>query len=203
MPKIARKALLAAPLAALMLFASLQPAAAYLNDERDQLTVTASPGVRISFDRPAVQTAPAPPTPEMLMFASTNPTKLGGPVAEMISTSPFGYRVSPITGYPSEFHTGHDFGSPCGTEVLSSAAGTVVFTGWHANGGGNRVEVLHDNGLTTTYNHLAGSVVSPGQAVERGQVIAHVGTTGSSTGCHLHYEVMLHGGFVDPMLWLS
>lgn len=203
MPKFARTALLAAPMAALMLFASLQPSAAYLNDERSQPTVTASPGVRLSFDRPVVQTAPAPPTPGQLMFASTNPTKLGNPMADPVPTSSYGLRVSPITGNPSEFHTGQDYGAPCGTEVRSAAAGTVVFSGWHPDGGGNRVEIQHANGLTTTYNHLHSSSVSPGQAVERGQAIAQVGTTGSSTGCHLHYEVLLHGAFVDPLQWLN
>lgn len=203
MPIYARRAALAAPMAALIMLTALQPAHAYLNDKRPQPTVTASPGVKLSFERPGVQTAPAPPTPEQLMFASTNPTKLGGPLAHLVPTSSYGYRTSPITGMPGEMHTGQDYGAPCGTEVLSSAAGTVVFSGWHPNGGGNRVEVQHANGLTTTYNHLAASAVSPGQSVERGQIIAQVGSTGASTGCHLHFEVMVNGLLTEPVSWLS
>ena len=74
---------------------------------------------------------------------------------ELIKTSPFGYRVSPITGYAGELHTGQDYGAPCGTPVAAAAGGTVVEAGFQVGGGGNRIVVDHGNGLETTYNHLS------------------------------------------------
>lgn len=205
MPNSVRAAVLAAPVAAAILVSltAVQPAAAYLNDDKGQPTVTASPGIKLTFDKPAVSTAPAPPTFEQLSFASTNPTKLSNPLHEMVPTSPYGPRVSPITGSPTEVHTGQDYGAACGTEVLSAAEGTVIFSGWHPNGGGNRVEVQHPNGLMTTYNHLSASVVTPRQTVQRGQTLAMVGSTGASTGCHLHFEVWVHGAVTEPTAWLQ
>lgn len=206
MPMSSRNALTAVPIAAAVLVSMLvsaHPAAAWLNDDKRQPSITASPGVRLSFERPKVQTIPAPPTPEQLMLASSNPTKLSNPLAHLSPTSPYGPRISPITGSPHEVHTGQDYGAGCGTEVMSSAEGTVVLAGWHPNGGGNRVEVQHANGLMTTYNHLAGSVVSTGQTVQRGQIIAMVGSTGASTGCHLHFEVFINGLVTEPTAWLS
>lgn len=127
---------------------------------------------------------------------------LSSPLAAPQRTSPFGGRISPITGDPTEFHSGQDFGAPCGTDIRATAAGTVISSGWHPYGGGNRVEIDHGDGLVTTYNHLTSSQVSAGQKVHRGQPIATVGTTGASTGCHLHFEVVLHGEHIDPAGWL-
>ncbi|MGK3708794.1 M23 family metallopeptidase [Arthrobacter sp. IK3] len=133
--------------------------------------------------------------------SSTSGT-LSAPLASDRRTSSFGGRTSPITGDPAEFHYGQDFGAPCGAEVSAAAGGTVVFAGWHPYGGGNRVEIEHGSGLTTTYNHLSSSSVSVGQHVSRGQALAFVGTTGSSTGCHLHFEVLRDGTHIDPAGWL-
>lgn len=127
---------------------------------------------------------------------------LGAPLSELKSSSPFGYRVSPITGGSGEFHRGQDYSVQCGTAVLAAASGTVTFTGWHPHGGGNRVVVDHGNGLETTYNHLSSASVTVGQQVSRGDVVAMSGTTGASTGCHLHFEVMINGEVVDPTGWL-
>ena len=127
---------------------------------------------------------------------------LSAPLGDLVITSPFGYRVSPITGMGGELHSGQDFSSSCGTEVFSAAAGTVTFTGWHPYGGGNRVVIDHGNGLESTYNHLSLSSVKEGQKVDRGEAIAQSGSTGASTGCHLHFEVMVDGQTVDPMGWL-
>lgn len=131
------------------------------------------------------------------------PTKLLSPPLKVMNpTSPFGPRVSPITGAVDEFHRGQDYGAACGTEVMAAAGGTVIYSQWHPYGGGNRVEIDHGNGLITTYNHLSASKVKVGQKVERGDVIALSGTTGASTGCHLHFEVEVNNNVVNPLPWL-
>lgn len=127
---------------------------------------------------------------------------LDNPVATSNMTSGFGYRVNPLTGFAGEMHTGQDFGIACGTEVMAAADGTVTEAGWHPFGGGNRIVVDHGGGLETTYNHLSSIAVSPGQKVSRGQSIGMSGTTGASTGCHLHFEVLVNGQKVDPLGWL-
>ena len=122
--------------------------------------------------------------------------------AELVETSGFGYRVSPITGTAGEMHRGQDFSAACGTDVTAAASGTVTFSGWHAYGGGNRVVVDHGNGVETTYNHMSNLAVAVGAVVERGDLVGASGTTGASTGCHLHFEVMVNGEVVDPLGWL-
>lgn len=123
------------------------------------------------------------------------------PLEALISSSPFGYRVSPLTGTGGDFHLGQDFAAVCGTRVYSADAGVVRAAGWHQWGGGNRVEIDHGNGLITTYNHLEAIAVRTGDSVEVGQDIARVGTTGWSTGCHLHFETILHGRHTSPLNW--
>ncbi len=126
---------------------------------------------------------------------------LMSPLLNLRQTSPFGPRSSPITGTAGEFHTGQDYESSCGTPVHSADVGSVREVGWHPWGGGNRVEIDHGNGLVTTYNHLQGIAVGKGQKVGSAEVIATVGTTGSSTGCHLHFETILNGHHADPNMW--
>lgn len=126
---------------------------------------------------------------------------LMAPLAVLNRSSGFGLRTSPITGKKGEFHWGLDFSAACGTRVHSVDAGVVRAVGWHQWGGGNRVELDHGNGLITTYNHLEGIGVKEGQSVQVGEVIAKVGTTGSSTGCHLHFETVLNGSHTDPGKW--
>ncbi|HEX2863956.1 MAG TPA: M23 family metallopeptidase [Deinococcales bacterium] len=92
-----------------------------------------------------------------------------------------------------------DLVGSCSTPVLAAGAGTVVEAGWSPYGGGNRIVVDHGNGLKTTYNHLGSIGAAVGQSVGQGQLIAGVGSTGASTGCHLHFEVLLNGQTVDPM----
>jgi hypothetical protein len=123
------------------------------------------------------------------------------PLEVLTPTSHFGLRTSPITGTAGEFHWGQDFSAACGTRVYAADAGVVRAVGWHPWGGGNRVEIDHGNGLITTYNHLEGIGVKKGQSVQVGQLIARVGTTGSSTGCHLHFETILNGKHTDPDNW--
>ncbi len=126
---------------------------------------------------------------------------LFAPLGELTPTSPFGPRTSPVTAEEGELHTGQDFAAPCGTPVYAADAGVVRGVGWHQWGGGNRVEVDHGNGLITTYNHLQGISVETGDVVDGGDRIAEVGSSGSSTGCHLHLETILDGGHVDPERW--
>jgi murein DD-endopeptidase MepM/ murein hydrolase activator NlpD len=126
---------------------------------------------------------------------------LMAPLEVLVPTSHFGLRTSPITGSAGEFHWGQDFSAACGTSVFAADAGVVRAVGWHPWGGGNRVEIDHGNGLITSYNHLEGIGVKKGQSVQVGQLIAKVGTTGSSTGCHLHFETILNGKHTDPDNW--
>lgn len=111
-------------------------------------------------------------------------------------TSGFGMRIHPITGEPRT-HDGIDFGAPCGTPVAAAAAGTVIRAG-RAGGFGLRVEIDHGGGRVTSYSHLSSAGVTAGSPVAAGDTIARVGTTGTSTGCHLHFSVHDGGVAVDP-----
>ncbi|QDG64537.1 M23 family metallopeptidase [Pseudarthrobacter sp. NIBRBAC000502771] len=133
--------------------------------------------------------------------ASADPA-LGAPLAGMSISSPFGFRTSPITGGSGELHTGLDLVASCQTAVFSAGTGTVVESGWSPNGGGNRIVVDHGNGMKTTYNHLSSIDVPAGSTVAKGQRLGGAGTTGNSTGCHLHFEVVRNGATVDPQGWL-
>lgn len=125
---------------------------------------------------------------------------LAQPVDHVRITSPFGARTNP-TGAGGQVHIGQDYGMACGSPVKASASGTVVQASW-AGHSGNRVRVDHGNGLETTYNHNSSLKVSVGQKVKRGQVVSLSGTTGNSTGCHVHLEVLVDGTPVDPAGWL-
>ncbi|GAA2079209.1 hypothetical protein GCM10009821_19100 [Aeromicrobium halocynthiae] len=120
---------------------------------------------------------------------------VGGPV-----TSPFGMRVHPVTGV-RKLHDGVDLGAPCGTPVQAAAAGTVVLRERHPAYGW-RVVLDHGDGTRTGYTHLQAFAVVVGQRVEAGTRIGSVGTTGLSTGCHLHFMVERDGAPVDPMLFV-
>lgn len=176
-----------------------------------QPQVSAEAGAQIDFSRSAVVTQ-ADPDGKLKQLLSAQSAgsvsraasagSLGAPLAALSTASAFGYRVSPITGGAGDFHRGQDYVAQCGTSVLAAATGTVTFVGWHQYGGGNRVVVDHGNGLETTYNHLSSISVTEGQTVSRGDVLALSGTTGASTGCHLHFEVQVNGEVVDPTGWL-
>jgi len=118
------------------------------------------------------------------------------PVSNFIVTSPFGWRVQPIYG-TAEFHTGMDLAKPCGTPIVASADGIVTFAGW--NGGfGNYTEITTGS-LRTGYAHQSKIFVKVGQQVKQGQTIGNVGTTGLSTGCHVHFQVInAQGQYINP-----
>jgi murein DD-endopeptidase MepM/ murein hydrolase activator NlpD len=124
---------------------------------------------------------------------------LGKPVAEGDLRSGFGIRRHPILR-ASKMHTGVDWAARLGAPILSAGDGTVIRAEW-ATGYGRRVEIQHADGVVTTYSHMArfGMDIEPGSQVRQGQVIGFVGSTGLSTGPHLHFEVLVNGSFVDPM----
>ena len=115
-------------------------------------------------------------------------------------TSRFGSRIHPVLGY-RRFHAGVDFGATHGTTITAADSGKVIFAGWYG-GYGNSVIIDHGGGLTTLYAHASRLNVREGQAVLKGQTIAAVGSTGLSTGPHLHFEVRRNGSPVDPMGYL-
>ena len=121
------------------------------------------------------------------------------PIADGILRSGFGYRRHPVLGY-AKLHTGVDWSNPIGTPIVAAGNGTVLKAEW-ASGYGQRVEVQHINGYVTTYNHMSRFArgINSGARVRQGQVLGYVGSTGLSTGPHLHYEVIINGHFVDPM----
>ncbi len=121
------------------------------------------------------------------------------PIAEGEFRSGFGYRRHPILGY-TKMHTGVDWSNRIGTPIMAAGNGTVIKAEWDS-GYGRRVEIQHANGYVTAYSHqsrFARGIV-PGARVRQGQIIGYVGSTGLSTGPHLHYEVIVNGRFVDPM----
>jgi murein DD-endopeptidase MepM/ murein hydrolase activator NlpD len=112
--------------------------------------------------------------------------------------SGFGYRIDPI--YKTrKAHLGLDFAAPIGTPIYATADGVVKFSGFSTNGYGNHVIISHGFGYETLYGHMVRVNVSQGEQVKRGQVIGYVGSTGKSTGPHLHYEVHKSNTQIDPI----
>lgn len=130
--------------------------------------------------------------------ASLVPT--GWPVRSGYASSRFGTRSDPFSGF-NAFHKGVDFAGPRGSDVLSVADGVVQFAG-RINGYGNAVEIDHGNGYVTRYAHNQKNLVTVGDRVKSGQTIAEMGSTGRSTGSHVHFEVWLDGRVVNPNQYL-
>jgi murein DD-endopeptidase MepM/ murein hydrolase activator NlpD len=175
-----------------------------------QPSLAAEAGSSLVFDRPQVESSPAPKAvskparkaaPKSARVSAPS-AGLRAPLASVNVSSPFGLRGNPLTGAAGEMHTGLDLAGACNTPVLAAAAGKVTEAGWSPYGGGNRIVVDHGKGLKTTYNHLASIGVSKGQALGKGSRIGAVGTTGNSTGCHLHFEVMVKDRTVNPAAYL-
>ncbi len=123
------------------------------------------------------------------------------PASISLMSSGFGYRSDPFTG-GGAMHSGLDFKGPIGTPILAAADGTVTSVGWQG-GYGKTIEITHANGLVTRYAHLSGFDVGVGQKVGRGVMIGRMGSTGRSTGSHLHFEVRLNGQAINPMKFLE
>lgn len=121
---------------------------------------------------------------------------LAWPVAGRI-TSYFGTRVHPILRF-ARFHAGIDFGASWGSPIVATADGQVAAAGW-SGGYGRQVRIWHGGGMTTTYSHMSEIIAAPGSFVRRGQLIGYVGSSGLSTGPHLHYEVLRDGSPVNPL----
>jgi murein DD-endopeptidase MepM/ murein hydrolase activator NlpD len=121
------------------------------------------------------------------------------PVSNAIMRSGFGSRRHPILGYV-KMHTGVDWATPYGTPIFASGNGVVEKVGWEG-GYGKYVRLKHNNGYETAYGHMSAFAkgMEPGKRVRQGQVIGFVGSTGQSTGAHVHYEILVNGRFVDPM----
>lgn len=154
---------------------------------------------RIQAEIAAAAASRGNPTPPPPGPSSQRTGRLAWPVNGPV-TSGFGPRTHPISG-GTRVHTGVDIGASSGTPIRASESGTVVMAGW--NGGyGNWTLIDHGGGLATGYGHQSSIGVSRGQRVSRGDVIGRVGSTGASTGPHLHWEVRVNGNPVNPMAWI-
>ncbi|NOZ36959.1 MAG: M23 family metallopeptidase [Gammaproteobacteria bacterium] len=125
----------------------------------------------------------------------------GRPITKGWLSSYFGMRTDPFNGRRVH-HSGVDFAGKMGSDVISVAAGVVTFAGWRS-GYGNLVEVNHGKGYATRYGHNSKILVKVGQAVKKGQVLSKMGSTGRSTGPHVHFEVLYNGRAVDPIKYIQ
>lgn len=125
----------------------------------------------------------------------------GWPIIGGWISSHFGHRADPFTGRRA-FHAGVDFAAPRGSEVIATGPGVVTFAGYKS-GYGNVVEITHPTGYLTRYGHNARNLVREGQTVQKGAPIAIIGSTGRSTGTHVHFEVVRDGNTLNPMRYLS
>ena len=116
-------------------------------------------------------------------------------------TSPYGYRIHPILKV-KKLHTGIDIGAPTGGNIVAAAAGTVIYSG-SLGGYGNTIMLDHGGGIVTLYAHNSRLMVKEGTVVKRGDIVSKAGSTGMSTGPHLHFEVRKNGAYQDPMTWLK
>ncbi len=154
---------------------------------------------------PIIPSAGAIPAPGSFPF---DPSLVGGsgaadshipsiwPTTGVVS-SPYGLRWG-----GTDFHPGMDIANDMGTPIVATADGVVEYAGWNSGGYGNMVDINHGNGIMTRYGHAMQVVVSTGQQVKRGQLIAYMGSTGFSTGPHVHYEVHVNGNRVNPISYL-
>ena len=124
------------------------------------------------------------------------------PVKSYRLTSPFGMRIHPITGKET-MHQGVDMAAPQGTPIYAAKDGKVTRTAFQAGGAGYYVSISHGGGFSSVYMHMTHYIVSPGQYVKAGQVIGYVGSTGGSTGPHLHFGIAYNGTYVNPLKYVS
>lgn len=170
----------------------------------------------VNYRQPHTTYAVAPATPEIIVSAGTpvvSSSRVKAPNIDKLAMTPsiwpvngsvtsgFGWRTSPF-GDGNEMHPGLDIAGTMGLPVVATADGMVVHSGW-AGDYGNMVQIDHGNGIATIYGHNSQLAVSVGQSVKKGQIISFVGSTGKSTGPHLHYEVRENGTAVDPLKYLT
>lgn len=124
------------------------------------------------------------------------------PVSGYTITSPFGMRVHPILGYEI-MHNGIDMACSQGTPIYATRAGTVTTAAYQAGGAGYYVSINHLDGFSSIYMHMTHYVVSAGQSVSQGQLIGYVGSTGLSTGLHLHFGISYGGTYVNPLAYIA
>jgi len=124
------------------------------------------------------------------------------PVKTAEFTSGYGTRTDPFRGGAAR-HQGIDLAAPVGTPIYATADGVVTAASWNSGGYGNLIKLNHGRGIETRYGHLSRILVSPGQRVARGQMIGHMGSTGRSTGSHLHYEVRIDDRAVNPIPFMK
>jgi murein DD-endopeptidase MepM/ murein hydrolase activator NlpD len=124
------------------------------------------------------------------------------PVRTAEFTSGFGVRSDPFRGHAA-MHAGIDLSGPVGTPIYATAEGTVTTAGWNSGGYGRLVKIDHGRGIETRYGHLSAILVRPGDRITRGQLIGRMGSTGRSTGSHLHYEVRIDGRAVNPIPFMK
>ena len=123
------------------------------------------------------------------------------PCSYVYVSSPYGYREHPVYG-GTRFHHGIDLAAYQGTPIYASRGGTVT-SATYDNASGYYVTVNHGDGFSSVYMHMTGYVVSVGQKVSQGQLIGHMGSTGISTGSHLHFGIALNGTYVNPALYVA
>ena len=123
------------------------------------------------------------------------------PLKSYTLTSPFGMRIHPISG-KRKMHEGVDMSAPQGAPIYAAKSGKVTRTSYQAGGAGYYVSINHGDGFTSVYMHMTHYIVSPGQYVNAGQVIGYVGSTGGSTGPHLHFGIAYNGTYVNPMKYV-
>lgn len=173
---------------------------AYLNKKENFLALSET---RLTDLRGAIQEK-IPRLGAFKMGNYTAGTVYGAPIsipslwpATGVVTSPYGYRWG-----GTDFHPGIDIADDLGTPIVATADGVVDYAGWNAYGYGNMVDIVHESGIMTRYAHAMQVVVVPGQQVRAGQLIAYMGSTGFSTGPHVHYEVRIGNQAVNPSSYL-
>ena len=188
---------------------SLDEFQAELKQKREQLAVAASAVNADAYESAQVTYYEGSTwTPSTSTNSNYNLSQFGGnPAADahMPSIWPTTGTVSSPYGLRwggSDFHPGMDIANDMGTPIVATADGVVDYAGWNSGGYGNMVDIDHGNGIMTRYGHASQVVVSAGQSVKRGQVIAYMGSTGFSTGPHVHYEVIINGQRVNPNSYL-
>lgn len=150
-------------------------------------------------------TAPKPPSHGS--GGNTTSSTVGGiswkvPIYYTAFTSPFGWRTHPVYG-GRRFHYGVDLAAPTGTPIYATRSGTVDTASYQAGGAGNYVQINHGDGYRSIYMHMTHYIVYPGQHVSQGQVIGYCGSTGGSTGPHLHFGISYNGSYVNPANYIS